>query len=99
VLIDVAHTAVDTPVAAVVILVARLNLEEAAVAAVDAATAPTRLRTTTVRDLARPHRSLPDLADLVDAVPVTTLLLPVQASTPQSLADAVLRIVEPVGAR
>lgn len=105
VLVDVAHSTVETPVAGVVILVARLNLEEATVALADPATATSRLRITTIRDLSRPDGLAGDLADLdiladlADAVPVTTLLLSVQASTPQGLADAVLRIVEPVGAR
>jgi hypothetical protein len=97
VLVDVAHTTVETPVAAVVILVARLNLRAAAVAAADADTASARLATTVVRDLSQPERSHPRLGDLVGAVPVTTLLVPVEASTPKVLADAVLGIVEPVG--
>jgi hypothetical protein len=100
VLVDVAHTTAETPVSAIVILVARTNLREGAVAAADADTAPARLAFTAVRDLSRPdraHELLANLADLVGAVPVTTLLVPVGASTPKTLADAVLGITEPVG--
>lgn len=98
VLADVPHTTLETPVDAVVILVARMNLREPAVIPADPDTAPARLATTAVPDLADPGRSKGPVADLVAAVPVTTLLLPVRASSPADLADALLGILEPVGA-
>lgn len=97
VLVDVPHSTTEAPVSAVVILVARRNLQHVSVAAVDEDTAAARLATTAVRDLARPDRPHEDLAGLVARVPVTTLLLPVRASTPQVLAEAVLGVLEPVG--
>jgi hypothetical protein len=103
VLLDVPHTTTETPVAAVVILVARINMRDIAVSAGGADTAPARLGITAVRDLSGPDRSCPersrgDLAGLAAAVPVTTVLLPMTASTPESLADTVLAIVDLVGA-
>jgi hypothetical protein len=93
VLLEVAHTTVETQVAAVVILVARLNRDDVTVVPADTDMAPVRLRTTAVRDLSRTDRSHGRVADLAGAVPVTTLVLPVRPSTPTSLADAVLDIV------
>jgi hypothetical protein len=97
VLVDVTHTTFETPVAAVVNLVARSNLRTRAIV-IDAGTAPARLASTAVRDLSRPDQPHGHLyvADLVGAVPVTTLLVPVEGSTAKTLADAVLDIAPPV---
>ena len=99
VLLEAERVAEPVAVGAVVILVARLNLRDVAVAPADAATAPARLATTAVPDLSRKGRPRGRLEDLVTAVPVTTLLLPVRASTPQVLAEAVLGIVTPAHVR
>jgi hypothetical protein len=102
VLVDVAHATTETPVTAIVILVARAGVGARGFATVDADTAPGRLANTAVRDLSRPdraHELAVDLAELAGAVPVTTLLVPVEASTPESLADAILAVTQPVGVR